>query len=327
MTAAWWPNRPSLVHHRQFLRDKIQVVAATVAFGMGIDKPDIRLVVHYGVPKTVEDYYQHTGRAGRDGAPSRCECLYSAKDFNTQQFLIRVSAHSRLHPPPVSCGVGTGSMVLATAVAAPWSPGLVLTPSPRHTLACPCPPQDVTGTYREHLEAAMRCLREFVDTTGCRRRYLLAYFGEHGPAVPAGAAATAPSCHSCDNCVLRDKRLAAGESADSMERDFTDDARVLAKAVQELRESCGQGTVLKVLLGSMVRCDTVAARLRSRHLHRDTTHALPPSLSWAYVLASGCQHQALLAAGLLREGSWPLNCVVEGVRAAGDADGRDQVRG
>ena len=81
----------------QFLRDKIQVVAATVAFGMGIDKPDIRLVVHYGVPKTVEDYYQHTGRAGRDGAPSRCECLYNGKDFATQQYLIKVRGNTARH--------------------------------------------------------------------------------------------------------------------------------------------------------------------------------------------------------------------------------------
>jgi len=60
---------------------RVQVIVATVAFGMGIDKPDIRRVVHYGPPKTVEEYYQHIGRAGRDGLPARCHLIASDADF------------------------------------------------------------------------------------------------------------------------------------------------------------------------------------------------------------------------------------------------------
>ena len=67
--------------HMDFLVDAVKVVAATVAFGMGIDKPDIRLVVHYGAPKTMEEYYQQVGRAGRDGLPSECLMLYGDNDF------------------------------------------------------------------------------------------------------------------------------------------------------------------------------------------------------------------------------------------------------
>ncbi|CAB3405043.1 unnamed protein product [Caenorhabditis bovis] len=67
--------------HQDFVRDKITTIVATVAFGMGIDKPDVRNVIHYGCPKDIESYYQEMGRAGRDGAPSVCRVFWAPKDI------------------------------------------------------------------------------------------------------------------------------------------------------------------------------------------------------------------------------------------------------
>ncbi len=127
-------------HQELFLRDEVRVICATIAFGMGINKPNVRYVLHYDVPKNIEGYYQETGRAGRDGLASECLLLFSAGDIAKYSHFINEKSEQE---------------------------------------------QKVA---REQL----RRIASYAETTECRRRVLLRYFGEQ---------MEDQNCGGCDNCL------------------------------------------------------------------------------------------------------------------------------
>ena len=159
-----------------FVASEDMVICATVAFGMGIDKPDVRFVAHAGLPKSIEAYYQETGRAGRDGDPAVAHLFWGADDFaRARQRIAEVDAERQ-----------SGERTRLTALGA------------------------------------------LVETSGCRRKLLLAHFGDDAP----------DNCGNCDNCLNP-----------PIGTDVTETARKFLSAVFRTGQMFGVGYVEQVLLG------------------------------------------------------------------------------
>ena len=160
-----------------FLMERVDVIVATIAFGMGIDKPDVRYVIHYDIPKSIEGYYQETGRGGRDGGEGVCIAYYSHKDVQKLDKLL----------------------------------------------------QGKTPTEQEISRQLLMETANYAESSVCRRKFLLSYFGEK---------MEGDNCGNCDNCKNPKKKTEAKEELFE-----------LLSVVNELGEKYKRDYVISVLTG------------------------------------------------------------------------------
>jgi ATP-dependent DNA helicase RecQ len=185
-----------------FLDGSARIIAATVAFGMGIDKPDVRWLVHYDPPPSLDAYYQEIGRAGRDGGASEVRLLYRYEDFDTARHLTARGV-SGAPVARVAATLAAGERLehgtrqqtaaltrLADLGAASWQVDGDVRWSGTMSVSAALTASDAETAREAEIERTrLTMMRRYADNTACRRSFLLSYFGQDYPGP----------CGNCDN--------------------------------------------------------------------------------------------------------------------------------
>jgi ATP-dependent DNA helicase RecQ len=260
--------------HDAFLDDHLDVVVATTAFGMGIDKPNVRYVFHHAISESLDAYYQEVGRAGRDGEPADAVLFFRIEDLGLRRYfasgselgadqLLGVAVAVARQDGPIAPAelaeiTGLSESRLTAAVTRLEEAGAldVLAGGEVH-VASGVHPVDAAEAAARQEEARARIdqsrvemIRSYAETRSCRREYLLNYFGEQ-----LGGA-----CGNCDNCVAGESGAAGGEAVVP----FAPDQRVVHPAWGEGLLVRADGDAITVLFDD-VGYKTLSLRLVVDH--------------------------------------------------------------